>query len=298
MPVQVFDAADTARLLPYSVLLEALRQVALQYAAGQVRCPERLVVPLPQGGVMLSMPAVAHDLAVHKLVNVCPVNREANLPTIQGMVTAYQAVAGTPLFTLDAPTVTARRTAGISVLGVQVLHGEPRHVVVIGTGGQALGHVQALAAVFPEARITVVGRTLEKAQSFAQRVGHSVQVAELVPDNADVVIAATTSKTPVYTDQPRAGRLVVGVGAFTPDAAELSQEVVQGSDLFVDDPTGAQHEAGDFIQAGVNWAQVRPLAHGLQHRPDRSRPLVFKTVGCAAWDLAACRVVQEQLGLA
>ncbi|WP_199698556.1 bifunctional Delta(1)-pyrroline-2-carboxylate/Delta(1)-piperideine-2-carboxylate reductase [Deinococcus cavernae] len=292
------DDRTTARTLPMPLLLTELRGVAREYAAGEVHCPERLVVPLPQG-VMLSMPAVASDLAVHKLVNVCPGNSAHALPSIQGLVSAYDAATGSPLFTLDAPTVTARRTAAVTLLGIQVLHGAPRHVALVGTGKQAAGHAHALREVFPDAQITVVGRTRERAQAFAQGLAEDlappVQVANQVPVDADVVITTTTSRTPVYDELPRADRLLVGVGAFTPDAAEIGQATVLGSDLYVDDLAGARHEAGDFIQAGVAWASVHSLAQALDTPPRAGRPVVFKSVGCAAWDLAACRVAHREL---
>lgn len=293
MSTPQFGPQETSQLLPFPPLLAALRQAVQEYAAAHIHCPERLVVPLPERGVMLCMPAVASDLAAHKLVNVCPGNPQRDLPTIQGMVTAYDAPTGTPLFTLDAPTVTARRTAAVSLLGIEELHGRPRHVSIIGTGGQAHGHMQAVKAVYPEAQVTVVGRTLERAQAFASS-GH-IHAAVTVPDDADVIITTTTSKTPVYDELPRAGRLVVGVGAFTPDAAEIGPQTLQGSQLFVDDPAGARHEAGDFIQAGVDWASVRSLADALTTPPGTAIPAVFKSVGCAAWDLAACRVAREHL---
>ena len=71
------------------------------------------------------------------------------------------------------------------------------------------------------------------------------------------------------------------------------------SDVFVDDRAGARHEAGDLIQAGIDWDEVRSLASalGAQATTDTGikRPVMFKSVGCAAWDLAACRVVRAML---
>ena len=69
-PTPVFDAAGTAALLDYPALLAVLRQTVVEYADGDIVSPERLVVPLQAGGVMLSMPSSAHDLAIQKLVNV------------------------------------------------------------------------------------------------------------------------------------------------------------------------------------------------------------------------------------
>ena len=71
------------------------------------------------------------------------------------------------------------------------------------------------------------------------------------------------------------------------------------SDVFVDDLAGARHEAGDLIQAGIDWDEVRPLASALGVQAADSaikRPVIFKSVGCAARDLATCRVVRAMLG--
>lgn len=297
----VFDAAATAALLDYPALLATLRQTVVEYAAGGIVSPERLVVPLQAGGVMLSMPSSAHDLAIHKLVNVCPGNGARGLPTILGQVIACDAVTGEMRFVLDGPTVTGRRTAAITALGIQALHGDaPREILLIGTGKQAANHAEAFAAVFPGARLHVRGTTAASAAEFC--AAHRAQAPQLapldgerIPDAIDVVVTLTTSRTPVYREPAREGRLVVGVGAFTADAAEIDAGTVRNSRLVVDDPAGARHEAGDLILAQVDWRDVAPLADVLRGTFERRGPLLFKSVGCAAWDLAACRTARDAL---
>src|SRR5690606_11531668 len=93
----------------------------------------------------------------------------------------------------------------------------------------------------------------------------------------------------------RADRLVIGVGAFRPEMAELGPVTLAGSAIYADDPAGARHEAGDLLRAGVDWDQVRSLAALLRQPHDRTRPAVFKSVGAAAWDLAAARVALRAL---
>lgn len=283
------DAPQTAAALPFAPLLEALRVACLEFAAGQITCPERQVLPM-RGGTMLSMPVVGQDLAAHKLVNVCVGNKALGLPTIQGQVTAYDSGTGTPLLTLDAPTVTARRTAAISMLGIRALHGEAREVVLIGTGAQAQGHAEALAAIFPHAKVWVKGSSLARAEAFCAKFGGNLSPTDQIPAGADVVIATTSSKTPVYDLAAQPGRLLVAVGAYNAQMAEIAPATVRASRLYVDDLAGARHEAGDLIQAGVDWNDVHSLAEALVQAPDPQQATLFKTVGCAAWDLAACRV--------
>jgi 1-piperideine-2-carboxylate/1-pyrroline-2-carboxylate reductase [NAD(P)H] len=69
-------------------------------------------------------------------------------------VSAYDATTGALRFVLDGPTVTGRRTAAVTALGIQALHGAaPRDILLIGTGKQAANHAEALAAIFPAARL-------------------------------------------------------------------------------------------------------------------------------------------------
>jgi 1-piperideine-2-carboxylate/1-pyrroline-2-carboxylate reductase [NAD(P)H] len=306
---QIFDAAATARLMPYAALVDALRRASIDYAQERIASPERLVVPLNAGGIMLSMPATASDLAIHKLVNVCASNGARNLPTIHGQVMAFDADTGETLFVLDGPTVTGRRTAAMSMLGIATFarraprEGAPREFLLIGTGTQALNHLEAIGELFPDARVWVKGSAPARADAFcaAQRgkvreLRPLADAGATIPASVDVVIALTTSKQPVYDEMARAERLVIGVGAFTPQMVEIGTTTLAGSALFVDDPAGARHEAGDFIQAGVDWARVGGIAAVLdQTQPAPTGPVVFKSVGCAAWDLAACRVARAAL---
>ena len=192
----------------------------------------------------------------------------------------------------------------MTMLGIQTfLPAAPRDVLLIGAGTQSANHLEAIAELFPDALIRVRGTSGARAQAFCD--AHRVvapraqpQQDAHVPDSVDLVITLTTSKTAVYDEVPRADRLVIGVGAFTPDAVEIGARTLLGSALFVDDLAGAKHEAGDYIQAGIDWNAVTAIASVLAAgtAPLASgTPVVFKTVGCAAWDLAACRVARAAL---
>ncbi|MGB5617187.1 MAG: hypothetical protein WBM78_10130 [Desulfobacterales bacterium] len=61
-------------------------------------------------------------------------------------------------------------------------------------------------------------------------------------------------------------------------------------DVIADSLEGARAEAGDFIQAGVDWGRVRPLAEAIEDRRPEEGPVIFKSVGHAMFDLAAARL--------
>jgi 1-piperideine-2-carboxylate/1-pyrroline-2-carboxylate reductase [NAD(P)H] len=287
------NAAPTAALLPYPQLVRALRTAVAELAGGAILCPARQVEPLRDGALLLSMIATAHDVAVHKLISVVPGNPARGLPTIAGRVSVVDAVDGTVRLVLDGATVTGRRTAALSMLGIEVLLGRaPRHVLMLGTGTQALNHAQALAELYPGARLSVAARSPASVAAFCAQVpGARAASSAGAEDDVDLVITCTTSKQPVYHQAARAGRLLIAVGAFKPDAAEIAPAAVRASRIFVDDPHGARHEAGDLLQADVDWAQAQGISAALDGAPMADlEPVLFKTVGCAAWDLAAARV--------
>ncbi|HWX47983.1 MAG TPA: delta(1)-pyrroline-2-carboxylate reductase family protein [Roseomonas sp.] len=295
--MQIHDATATARLLPYPRLIAALEDILPAYQRGEIVSPERLVVPVGGGaGMLLSMPCSAPDLIAHKLITIYNGNPAAGLPALQGQVTCLDATNGRALFVLDGPTVTARRTAAISMLGIHRLRSAPpRSVLLIGAGAQARAHAEALLELFPGVRIAVQGRRAEVVRRFCDAFGKAVHPADGSAEAADVVIAATSSKQPVYDAPARAECLVIGVGAYRLDMVEIGARTITGSQVYVDDPVGAPVEAGDVVAAGTDWAEVRPLAAALETPPDFSRPIFLKSVGCAAWDLAACRAARLSL---
>lgn len=298
-PIPVFDAERTAALLDFADMVSELKTACTQLADGMILAPERQTLDFFQRGTMISMPATASDIAIHKLVNVMPDNLARDLPTIGGVVSVYDGETGRPVCLLDGPTVTARRTAALSMLGLDVfLSKAPRHVTMIGTGTQASGHARALASLYPGLDLNVIGRTQSQAQEFVQAHNNldlEISALDRVPDHSDVVITVTSSTVPVYNQPADPQRLIVAVGSFLPEMAEIGTTTLHNSQLYIDEPESGRHEAGDYLQADVDWDDVMALVDAIHNDIDHSRPIVFKTVGCAAWDLAAARTALKRL---
>ena len=298
--MEMFNAAATAAVLPYASLVPALRRATLELASGAIRAPERQVVPIDAGSLLLSMPALASDIGITKLITVHRDNARHGLPVIQGEVMVFEAQTGRRLAMLDGPTVTARRTAAMSLLGIEtLLRRKPASVLLIGAGVQAQAHAEALIAYCGMTQFWVAARRLDTAAGFCARLRAAYPQVTARPvaspaesPGTDLVIALTTSTTPVIPADLSPGTLAIGVGAFTPQMAEFPPELLHSRAIVVDDLAGAQHEAGDLLQANVEWRGVTPLAAWLDGPAglDDGVVPVFKTVGQAAWDLAAARV--------
>lgn len=298
--VRLLTQQQTAALLPYSQLVQSLANACQEYEFGKIVSPERMVVPFPEDGVMLSMPAVASDISINKLVNVVPGNRSKGIATINGHVSVFDTASGQPLVILDGPETTGRRTAAVSMLGVQVFHPQPTEFLLIGTGTQSKYHLQAISELYPHAKIWVKGTSEDKAKKFCdEHAGIHFAISPWdqpqPPKTVSVIITLTTSKVAFLNVTARKEVLIIGVGAFKPEMAEISERTLRESQVFLDDPAGARHEAGDIIQARLDWSNTHSLYSAMTTGFDKSKPVVFKTVGTGAWDLASARVAIQLL---
>lgn len=295
-------ARQTAKRLPYAELASAIRAVALANSSGEVHAPPRLALPLPGGGVLLVMPASAPDLAITKLVTVHPKNAGRGLPTIQGEVVVMDSATGARLGALDGAMVTARRTAALSLLAARELAARPDGpLLIVGAGAQGRSHLEAFREGLGTSKVSIVSRTPESAERLADYARSLGMDARTLSDPREalsevtLIVTATTSRTPVLPDEKvRDDAFVAAVGSFEPGVAELPVALVARSAVVVDTVEGAREEAGDLIQAHTagrfDWERATPLAEALQLTDRPRTSVVFESVGCALWDLAAARI--------
>lgn len=298
------DAASTTAALEFGPLVDALRAMLLRRSAGLTEAPERLALALP-GGSLLVMPATDGEFASTKLVTVHAENAGRGLPSLQGEVLLMRAGTGERVLMLDGPSVTARRTAALSLLAMKLLAPQcaGAQMLLIGAGVQGRSHLEAFAAAGGVSRVRIASRSRASAERLAEhgaRLGIDARVeidVEAALGEARIVVTATTATAPLFADRVRDDAFVAAVGAYQPRMCELPASLVRRAAVFVDDAGGARHEAGDLIQAGIDWGTVTALekvAAGSARPPARG-PVVFKSVGQALWDLAAARLAWESL---
>jgi 1-piperideine-2-carboxylate/1-pyrroline-2-carboxylate reductase [NAD(P)H] len=285
--VEILGAEETASRLPYPELADAIREV-------------RLALPLPEGGVLLVMPASDAEISITKLVTVHPQNAGRGLPTIQGEVVVMQAATGSRLGLLDGAVVTARRTAALSMLAARELAPRPDGpLLLVGAGTQGRSHLEAFREGLGVSKVFVYSRTTESAAAlaeFAARLGMDAGVVARPEDalgEASLLVTATTSREPVLPEGLREDAFVAAVGSFEPEVAELPPALISCSTVIVDTMEGAREEAGDLLQAegagAFRWERAAALEDALRW-PERPGGLVvFESVGHALWDLAAAR---------
>ncbi len=251
---------------------------------------------------MLLMPASSPDLMIVKLVTVHPQNDGYGIPRLQATLLVLDARTGRRLYELDGATVTARRTAALSLLAAQRLASRrSKSLLIIGAGSQGRAHLEAFAQGFDLQDVYITSHRLASAQQLAthaaQHLGvaaHALSSPADVLGDAALIVTATTSIQPVLGNDVRPDAFIAAVGAYRPDMAEVPAELVRRSVLYVDTLEGAQAEAGDLIQAKIDWNKVTPLEQIIdQPPPVCTGPILFKSVGHALWDLAAAEVVHQ-----
>lgn len=300
--ITLFNAAQTADSLPYGRLVS---EIALLLSDASVRVPARLVQALPGGGSLFVMPALDAQVAITKLITFTPANAGSLLPTIQGDVVVFDIATGQRRLVLDGPTVTARRTAAVTVLAAQRLASCPQGpLLIVGAGIQGKAHLEAFAEVLHVREVMVASRRLASAQALvhhATAIGLHAQVvtdANAALADCPLAVTCTPANGVVLDTLPRQDGFVSAVGAFSPQMAELSsllcRHIAAHGSVFID-TADAVHEAGDLLQSGLDVTRFATLADVVRHGTNHpAGPVLFKSCGWAGWDLAAARVALKR----
>jgi ornithine cyclodeaminase len=301
------DAETLKRVLPLEAAIDAL-----QAAFGADRLPSsplRTRVGTTEGDLLL-MPAHGPHGAGVKLVTLTPANPERGLPFVQAVYVLFDGRTQTPRAIVDGTALTTLRTAAISGLATRFLANPGASALVLfGAGTQARAHLQAMLAVRPVSRVTVVSRGRERADvlvELARRAGVDAGVGspEAVA-GADLVCTCTTSTEPVLEGRLlRPGAHVNAVGAYTPAMRELDDEAVRRARVVVETREVAMAEAGDLLipmAEGIVGPEhvLADLAELVRGAPVRRGPhdiTVFKSVGAAFEDLVVATAAAERLG--
>jgi ornithine cyclodeaminase len=293
---------QTALALPYVKLAACVQDLLTD---DSVQVPARIVQGLDGGGSLFVMPAADRSVAMTKLITFVPDNPAQGRAAIQGDVVVFNPHTGERLAILHGPTVTARRTAAVSLLAAQQLAPNPDGpMLIVGAGVQGKSHLEAFAAGLGIRSVRVASRSAASADALvahARSLGleaRRVEDADQALADCPLVVSCTSAQAVAMHGLPRDDAMVCAVGAFTPRMVEWAPQVCQHmarQGRIVVDTRDADHEAGDLLQAGLPVGDYASLADVARQTPlgrqaqTGSGPVFFKSCGWAGWDLAAVR---------
>jgi alanine dehydrogenase len=290
------DEAAVNRLLRMEEVIPAMERALADFSSGEVVQPVRTILPVADHeGFFALMPAYAGGALGAKLVTFYPQNQ--GVPTHHATILLVKPETGEPLVSMDGRLITEVRTAAVSAVATKYLARPDASVLaLIGSGVQARSHLEALRLVrrFEEVRVWSPRHAEDFARQF-DGVRASASAEEAVRD-ADVVVVATTSKTPVLSGEWLSpGAHVNAIGAPRPDWRELDNDVLRRARIYVDSHEAAFKESGDVIAAGEAVAEVGEVVVGAKPGRESAEDItLFKSLGLAVEDVATADLVHRR----
>ena len=320
MRTLILNGDDVRAMLSMEDCIGLMEQALASLARGEVILPLRPVIRIPDSpNVFALMPAYSGALSAigTKLITVYPGNHGTGIDSHQGIVVLLDGTTGSVRAIMDAASITAIRTAAVSAVATNVLaRATSRVLAILGSGVQAMTHLEAIRSVLPIERVLVWSRNRDHARALAQRAAaedfgaHRPVEIEVTGDaehavrSADVVCTVTASREPVLQGAWLApGSHVNAVGASIPTARELDTEAVGRSRLFVDRRESALNEAGDILipmregafAASHIVAEVGEVLVGTARGRERDDEVtLFKSLGLAVEDLACAHYLHDR----
>src|SRR5579864_1147736 len=151
---------EVRAVLTYEALIPAIRAALIDYSAGRVQQPARMIMRAGnadghRNGWFALMPVIHGDFMGVKTVTFYPGNAELGIHTHMAVIELLNRATGEPLAVMDGRLITEMRTAAVSAAAfgaLAPLHFDtpPETFGIIGSGVQARAHVEALRHVWPE----------------------------------------------------------------------------------------------------------------------------------------------------
>ena len=305
---------DVARLLTMDECISAIEKAFKLYALGEAPAPGILGIHSMQGGfhIKAGIMNLGRNYFVAKTNANFPDNRNINeLPTIQGVVTVFDAVNGRLLAVMDSIEITILRTGAATAVAAKYLSREDSKTVTIcGCGNQGEVSLRALKEVRTLETVYAFDINKQVAQLFAKKISKELQIPVIVvdePGNAvrksDICVTCTPSKKPFLRQQDvRPGTFIAAVGADSEGKQELCPELLTTGKVVVDllEQSKRIGELQHILQSprGGNvtaHAELGEIIIGA--KPGREladEVIIFDSTGMALQDVAAASIVYER----
>ena len=299
-------------------MIEADKLAFRMKESGQIASPLRASIPAEGDGVFLFMPSYAPGLeaAALKVVNVFPGNREKGLMTIPAQVLLFDGATGYALALLDGPTVTQLRTGAVSGAAFDLLaRRDCRKGALFGTGAEAADQLEAMLTARTLEEVSIYSPNPAHCAAFTRRMERELarygvplraaESPEACIEDADLIITATSSAVPVFDgSRVKPGATVSCIGTFEPDKQELDPALLpRASKIICDSKEAVLSESGDLLLP-IRDGLITPediagslgdvLNGTIPGRETDDEIIVFKSVGIAAQDLAAAKVIYDK----
>jgi alanine dehydrogenase len=306
LSILLLTEADVRQLLTMDAALAAVEEVLRQHAQAMAQNIPRARCQTDQA--MLHVMAGAANGLGYLGCKVYGTSRQgANFH-----VGLFDGASGVLVALIQADYLGQIRTGAASGVATQCLaRPDAQEVGIFGSGKQARTQLLAVCRVRKIRRVTVYSPDQQRRCRFAEEMSDLCQcevvpapLPELAAVDKDIVITATSSRTPVLRGEWLApGTHLNVIGSNFLSKAEVDVATVRRCDaLVVDSLEQARLEAGDFVAAledgSIHWSGVRELGQVLigrqTGRAQTDDVTMFKSVGLALEDVTVAARVYAQ----
>ena len=271
--------------------------------------PDRMHVADNQNTLLL-MPCFSEKFFATKLVSVFPEARQHGQPAVNGVMVLSDNVSGQPLAIMDGAAITAQRTGAVGGLGVKLLTADSIETAgILGAGVQGLSQARYLLFnrnikslyIYDLSHEAVMGMINTLKQEFSDLEYVAAKTPNQLVANSKVIIAATTSKTPLFDSSPDNifGKIFISIGSFRPDMQEFPNTVIENADDIFVDTMFATKESGDIAiplkDHVIAKDRIKEFAGALgKNETFENKTVFFKSVGMALFDLTTAAAIYQQ----
>jgi alanine dehydrogenase len=294
---------DVERLVGMKEIIAAVEKGYEGKGRGAVVVPPRTAIEISRyNGFIHFMPAYLSDtdaLAI-KIVTTHLDNPKRGLPTVSGTIIVYDPRSGAPLAIMDGTYITAMRTGAAGAVAAKYLaRKDAANVTIVGTGVQGRSQLTGLCHVRDVKKVFAYDVDEKRCLEYVAEMKKSLHVdiaqaqsLHRAVKGSDIVVTATTSRTPVIMgDWLREGCHVSGFGSHTPETRELDENVLKRSSRVVIDTLEAK-SCGDIAYplsrnmiSEKEICEIGDIVAGNKvGRTSNSEITVFKSVGTAILD--------------
>jgi len=307
---------DIAKLLTMREAIDAVEDAFAQLRHGKVVMPTRSTIMLPRyNGSISFMPSylVESGAQATKIISIYPDNQKKGLQTTAAWIIVNDPETGQVKAFMDGTYLTGIRTGAVSGVALKYLAPkEAKIAAVFGAGAQARNQAWAAATVRKLDEIRVydpIGPAVDRfTADMSKRLSVPIVKAasgEEACRDADIILTATTSKTPVVKRSWLSDKVhISAIGAFYPEYRELETGIIRDAKVVIDEWEATRHEAGDIlipiregaITEGHVYAELGELVTGeKQGRTPEDGLTVFKSVGIAIQDSSVANLVLNKI---
>lgn len=307
----LLSGADVRDLLTFDQCIAAVEAAFGAYARGEIAPPSVLGVHVEGGGFHIKTATLGVDrryFAAKVNANFPGNGDRYGLPTIQGVVTLFDASCGYPLAIIDSAEITSIRTAAATAVAAKYLARRDSEIVIIcGCGEQGRSQLRALSRVLRIRTVLAFDADPSRAGEYARAMSDELGLVVAATDDlraaigrSDVCVTCTTSRRAIVgRSEVEAGTFIAAVGADNPEKQEIDPALLAASTVVVDvleqcETIGDLHHAiaAGVLTRGDVHAELGEIVAGIKPgRRSDDEVIVFDSTGTALQDVAAAALV-------